>query len=204
MKRGSMKFWLCLSLLLVTLPPLTSISAPGAQTNSQSAAKAGAHPANETLLAGLRPGRDTFAVAEKRFKAKNLTDDKDSSIKEWRDDCSGRAIRIELDAKSVIQSVTITTLSPQEGKCGEKKVDFLDPKNWVTGLGLRIGDSQDQIVGLYGEPNSSGPATKNGQELALMYYQFDWAGSDVPQVMEVLCARDTGRVVEITLAFPSL
>jgi len=204
LKRGSMKFWLCLSLLLVTLPPLTSISAPGAQTNSQSAAKAGAHPANETLLAGLRPGRDTFAVAEKRFKAKNLTDDKDSSIKEWRDDCSGRAIRIELDAKSVIQSVTITTLSPQEGKCGEKKVDFLDPKNWVTGLGLRIGDSQDQIVGLYGEPNSSGPATKNGQELALMYYQFDWAGSDVPQVMEVLCARDTGRVVEITLAFPSL
>ena len=204
MKRGSMKFWLCLSLLLVTLPPLTSTSAPGAQTNSQSAAKAGAHPANETLLAGLRPGRDTFAVAEKRFKAKNLTDDKDSSIKEWRDDCSGRAIRIELDAKSVIQSVTITTLSPQEGKCGEKKVDFLDPRNWVTGLGLRIGDSQDQIVGLYGEPNSSGPATKNGQELALMYYQFDWAGSDVPQVMEVLCARDTGRVVEITLAFPSL
>ena len=71
-------------------------------------------------------------------------------------------------------------------------------------LGLRIGDSQDQIIGLYGEPNSSGPATKNGQELALMYYQFDWAGSDVPQVMEVLCARDTGRVVEITLAFPSL
>jgi len=204
LKRGSMKFWLCLSLLLVILPPLTSTSAPGAQTNSQSAAKAGAHPANETLLAGLRPGRDTFAVAEKRFKAKNLTDDKDSSIKEWRDDCSGRAIRIELDAKSVIQSVTITTLSPQEGKCGEKKVDFLDPRNWVTGLGLRIGDSQDQIVGLYGEPNSSGPATKNGQELALMYYQFDWAGSDVPQVMEVLCARDTGRVVEITLAFPSL
>jgi hypothetical protein len=37
-----------------------------------------------------------------------------------------------------------------------------------------------------------------------MSYQFDWAGSDVPQVMEVLCARDTGRVVEITLAFPSL
>ena len=143
-------------------------------------------------------------MAEKRFKAKNLSDDKDSGVKEWRDDCSGRAIRLELDAKSVIQSVTITTLGLQEGKCSEKRMDFLDAKNWVTGLGLRIGDSQDQIVGLYGEPNSSGPATKNGQELALMYYQFDWAGSDVPQVMEVLCARDTGRVVEITLAFPSL
>ena len=125
-------------------------------------------------------------------------------VKEWRDGCSGRAIRLELDGKSVIQSVTITTLGYQEGKCDERRADFLNPKNWVTGLGLRIGDSQDQIVGLYGEPNSSGPATKNGQELALLYYQFDWAGSDVPQVMEVLCARDTGRVVEITLAFPSL
>ncbi len=124
--------------------------------------------------------------------------------KEWRDDCSGRSIRLEVDAKSVIQSVTITTLGTQEGKCSDRRPDFLDPRNWLTGLGLRMGDSQDRVVGLYGEPNSSGPASKNGQELELMYYQFDWAGSDVPQVMEVLCARDTGRVVEITLAFPSL
>jgi hypothetical protein len=171
---------------------------------SQNTTRTAAHRANELLLAGLRPGRDTFAVAEKRFKSRNLSGDKDSGYREWRDDCSGRAIRVELDDKSVIQSVTITTLEPQEGKCGDRQADFLDPKNWVTGLGLRIGDSQDRIVGVYGEPNSSGPASKYGKELALMYYQFDWAGSDVPQVMEVLCARETGRVVEITLAFPSL
>ncbi len=195
-----MKFWLLLSL---ALPALYS-SAAKAGRFQQNGARPTSHHANETLLAGLRPGRDTFAVAEKRFKSKNLTEDKDSGVKEWRDECSGRAIRLELDGKSVIQSVTITTLEPQEGTCSEKRVEFLDPKYWVTGLGLRIGDSQDQIVGLYGEPNSSGPATKNGKELALMYYQFDWAGSDVPQVMEILCARDTGRVVEITLAYPSL
>jgi hypothetical protein len=195
-----MKYWLCLSLPILAAFPSTT----GSTLASQSAAKVNGHRGNETILAGLRPGRDTFAAAEKRFKARDLSDDKDSGVKVWRDDCSGRAIRLELDAKSVIQSVTITSLDPQRGKCGEKRVDFLDPKNWVTGLGLRIGDSQDQIVALYGEPNSSGPATKNGKELALMYYQFDWAGSDVPQVMEVLCARDTGRVVEITLAFPSL
>lgn len=159
---------------------------------------------NETLLAGLRPGRDTLAVAEKRFKVKNFSAEPNSGSKQLRDDCSGRSIRLEVDAKSVIQSVTITTLNSQEGKCSDRRPDFLDPRFWLTGLGLRIGDSQDRVVGLYGEPNSSGPASKNGQELALMYYQFDWAGSDVPQVMEVLCARDTGRVVEITLAFPSL
>ncbi len=196
-----MKFWLCVSLLLAAQGHSAQV-AP--QKESPRARPSNARGVNETLLAGLRPGRDTFAVAEKRFKLKNLAESHDSGIKEWRDDCSGRSIRLELDAKSMIQSITITTLGYQEGKCGEKRADFLDPKNWVTGTGLRIGDSQDRIVDFYGEPNSSGPASKNGQELELFSYQFDWAGSDVPQVMEVLCARDTGRVLEITLAFSSL
>jgi len=170
----------------------------------QSPAQSAVRHRNETQLAGLRPGQDSFAVAEKRFKTKNLSEEPNSGSKEWHDDCSGRSIRLEVNGKSVIQSVTITTLGSQEGKCAERRPEFLDPKYWATGFGLRLGDSQDRVVGLYGEPNSSGPASKNGLELAMMYYQFDWAGSDVPQVMEVLCARDTGRVVEITLAFPSL
>jgi hypothetical protein len=197
-----MKSWLCASLLLTVQSHPAQVAprkaSPGAPPTSVR------RGVNETLLAGLRPGRDTLAVAEKRFKLKNLAESQDSEIKEWRDDCSGRSIRLVLDGKSTIQSITITTLGFQEGKCSEKRVEFLDPKNWVTGVGLRIGDPQDRIIDYYGEPNSSGPAAKNGQELELMSYQFDWAGSDVPQVMEVLCARDTGRVVEITLAFPSL
>jgi hypothetical protein len=196
-----MKFWLCASLALAA----TSVAvAAGAGISLPGAGQAAVRHTNEILLAGLRPGRDTFAVAEKRFKPKNLSEEANSSSKEWRDDCSGRSIRLEVDAKSVIQSVTLTTLGSQEGKCSDRRPDFLDPRNWVTGLGLRMGDSQDRVTGLYGEPKSSGPASKNGQELELLYYQFDWAGSDVPQVMDVLCARDTGRVVEITLAFPSL
>lgn len=200
MKRVWTKFWLCASLALAA--PGSSV--PGALSAAGNAAQATVHHTNETLLAGLRPGRDTFAMAEKRFKLKNLIQDRDSGSKEWRDDCSGRTIRLELDTKSVIQSVTITTLGPQTGKCSERRPEFLDPKNWATGLGLRIGDSQDRVTSFYGEPNSSGPASKNGHDLALMFYQFDWAGSQVPQVMEVLCARDTGRVVEITLAYPNL
>jgi len=196
-----MKFWLCASLAFATASAAT---AAGARIAPRGAGQSAVRHINETQLAGLRPGRDTFAVAEKRFKAKNLVEEANSGSKEWRDDCSGRSIRLEVDAKSVIQSVTITTLGIQEGKCSDRRPDFLDPRNWLTGLGLRMGDSQDRVVGLYGEPNSSGPASKNRQELELLYYQFDWAGSDVPQVMEILCARDTGRVVEIKLAFPSL
>jgi hypothetical protein len=41
-----------------------------------------------------------------------------------------------------------------------------------------------------------------------MYYAFDWAGPDVPQVLEVLCTRDKdgqlGRAIEITLAASGL
>jgi hypothetical protein len=69
---------------------------------------------------------------------------------------------------------------------------------------LRVGDSQDQVFAVYGEPKSTSPSSKYGEELELLVYQFDWAGADVPQLLEVLCARDTGRVVEMTLAFPSL
>ena len=196
-----MKFWLCASLAVAAA---SIAAAAGARTSSSGAGQIVTHHGNETMLAGLRPGRDTFAVAEKRFKGKSISEEPNSGSKEWRDDCSGRSIRLEIDAKSVIQSVTITTLGTQEGKCSDRRPDFLDPRNWLTGLGLRMGDSQDRVVGLYGEPNSSGPASKNGQELELMHFQFDWAGPDVPQVMDVLCARDTGRVVEITLAFPSL
>ena len=196
-----MKFWLCAS-LVVAAASATAVA--GAPISPPFAGQSPVHHGNETMLAGLRPGRDTFAAAEKRFKGKSITEEPNSGSREWRDDCSGRSIRLEVDAKSVIQSVTITTLGNQEGKCSDRRPDFLDPRFWVTGLGLRMGDSQDRVVGLYGEPNSSGPASKNGQDLELMYYQFDWAGSDVPQVMEVLCARDSGRVVEITLAFPSL
>ena len=196
-----MKFWLCVSLVVVT----QGGSAQVVQQKTPAAVpRTDMRRINETLLAGLRPGRDTLALAEKRFKSKNPSESQGSGIKEWRDDCSGRSIRLEIDAKSTIRSITITTLGYQAGKCGDKRVDFLDAKNWVTGSGLRIGDPQDRVVDYYGEPDSSGPAAKNGQELELMFYQFDWAGSDVPQAMEVLCARDTGRVVEITLAFPSL
>ena len=204
MKLGWMKFWLFASLApIISVPSIAATPVRSAIVSAQDTQGSPAR-ANETLLAGLRPGRDTVAMAEKRFKSKKLADSKDSGNKEWRDDCSGRAIRLELNAQAVIQSITITSLAAKEGACSSQRPDFLDAKNWVTGRGLRLGDSQDRVVSFYGEPNSNGPASKSGQDLDLMYYQFDWAGSDVPQVMEILCARDSGRVVEITLAFPSL
>lgn len=164
----------------------------------------GAKRANELTLAGVRPGRDTLAEAFKRYKAKYLAGPLSASPKEWRDPCTGRSLALDVDSRMVIQGITVSALAPREGKCDDRRMDALDMKDWATGLGLHLSDSQDRVVALYGEPNSTGPSVKGNQELEFLYYAFDWAGSDVPQVLEVYCARDTGRVVEITLAYPSL
>ena len=161
--------------------------------------------ANELTLAGLRPGRDALSAALKRYNNKySERDEASANIKRWLDYCTGRSLSLELDAKSRIQAITVSSLLLQDGSCSDRSFGALAVQNWITGRGLRLGDSQDRIVQLYGEPNSSGPSIKGNRELEFFYYAFDWAGTDVPQVMEIHCARETGRVVEITLAFPSL
>jgi hypothetical protein len=77
-----------------------------------------------------------------------------------------------------------------------------------TGMGLRLGDRAARVLQLYGQPDSRSPSTKDGQQLELLYYAFDWAGPDVPPIMEVLCTMEKdgqpGRVAEIALAASSL
>jgi len=81
-------------------------------------------------------------------------------------------------------------------------------RTWESGRGLAVNAAGSRVTQLYGEPDSRSPSTKDGRRLELLYYAFDWAGADVPQVMEVVCTVEDdgkpGRVVEITLAAPSL
>jgi hypothetical protein len=158
---------------------------------------------NELFLAGLRPGHDTLSDAKRRYGQKFVADLSDGT-KQWRDACTGHAIELELGANDVIQSVTISAIASEAGECSGRHGDLLHEDQWQTGHGLRLGDSQDRVTQIYGDPGSSGPSVKGKHELELLYYAFDWAGSGVPQVMEVSCARDSGRVMEITLAYPSL
>ena len=194
-----MKSWLCASALAAC------VTFAGAPTRLAAQGSAPAGRVNELLLAGLRPGKDTLAAAERRYKPKyslaRLTND---NVREWVDACRGKSLRVELDAKGSIRSVTISALAPRDAKCVEKRGDFLSQSSWATGRGLRLGEPRDRVIDYYGEPNSSGPSVKGGRELELLSYTFDWAGPGVPQVLEVSCDRATGRVVEITLAYPSL
>lgn len=158
---------------------------------------------NEVTLAGLRPGRDSLSVALKRYKAK-YSSSEESGEKQWTDPCTGHTLTLKADAHGVIQEITVSALEPIDAKCEAGHVQGFDEKDWITGHGLHLGDPQDHISELYGEPNSSGPAVKSGAELEFLLYPFGSAGSDVPQAMEIFCARDTGKVVEITLAFQGL
>jgi hypothetical protein len=208
LRRGWTKFSRCASAaiaLAVVVVPAAVSAQHGAQHDALP------KPYTELTLAGLRPGRDSLAVAVKHYKAKYSSSDaggeksaEKPSEKQWGDPCTGHSLSLDIDAHGVIQRITVSSLVPQDGKCESRRTDALDEKDWVTSQGLRLGDPEDRVAELYGEPHSSGPSLKGSSELEFLFYPFDWAGSDVPQSMEIYCARDTGRVVEITLAYPGL
>ena len=176
-----------------------------AQTTQKPAAKRiTTHRANELSLAGLRPGRstrdDATALYKDRF-ASSKASAADQLI--FQDECRGIALTIDLSKQQTIQVVRVAPYCCSTADCFVTK-----PSPWSAGRGLRVGDPITKIDRLYGAPDSRSPSTKDGQPLELWYYAFDWAGPDVPQVMEVLCTMEKdgqpGYVVEITLAAPSL
>ncbi len=159
--------------------------------------------ANELTLAGLRPGQDTLAKAI-RLNGKPISPQRDPDGSSWEDICKWRTLTIDADRSGKIQTLRLNQHNQQVvAQCLEVKHD-----SWRTGRGLSLGDPPERVVELYGEPDSRSPSTKDQQSLELMYYAFDWAGADVPQVMEVVCTKEENghppRVVEITLAAPSL
>ena len=181
-----------------------AISAAGAQTNQKLIAKkTGAPRANEFTLAGLRPGRDNLARAVLLNKPFGNGQALPGDETVWYDACRDLSLTIDSDEQKHVQVIRAAAWGGSTADCAG-----VPPSPWKTGWGLRIGDGTAKLAQLYGQPDSKSPSTRNGQPLELWYYAFDWAGPDVPQVMEVLCTREKdgrpGRVVEITLAAPSL
>jgi hypothetical protein len=188
-----------LVLILLLLSTLTD-----AQTPRPAAKKTSPQRANELTLAGLRPGRDTVARAAE-LNRNMLAAPKDSlqdGQMEWADKCRRSTLAIDADPMKKVQVIRVTH-AEFVNDCVK-----LPPSSWKTGLGLRVNDPASRVAQLYGEPDSRSPSSKGGQQLELWYYAFDWAGADVPQVMEVLCTKEKngkpGQVIEITLAAPSL
>jgi len=160
----------------------------------------------EWRLAGLLPGHTTLERAEAILgRPKEL--DETGQTASWRT-CFGDELAVEMDAKRVVQTVRAMSKDMQLQPLVDCAGAVPRTSKWATGLGLRLGDEATRVSQIYGKSDSRSPSTKGGQQLELLYYAFDWAGPDVPQVMEVLCTAEKdgkpGRVVEITLAAPSL
>jgi hypothetical protein len=157
---------------------------------------------NELSLAGLRPGRDTVHRARELYREPDRMEGQENSEMAWSDRCHKQTLTIETDEAHRIQTVRAGVSVRPAGNCAAAT------SPWSTGLGLRVGDPTNRVIRLYGKPDSRSPSTKDGQKLELLYYAFDWAGPDVPQVLEVVCTvgkdGEPGRVVEITLAASSL
>jgi hypothetical protein len=204
-----MRFWGSASLAALLISSVTAAGLAQAPGQISAPRKPAVHRKfNELTLAGLRPGRDNLARAIRLF-GKPDTRSADQQSAGWSFETAGGAfyLNLDLDKADVVQFIRVSTNDGPSGVALPKH-GGLENRSWTSGRGLVAGSSCGRVVQLYGEPDSRSPSTKAGQQLELMYYAFDWAGADVPQVMEVLCSvppdGKPGRVVEITLAAPSL
>lgn len=161
----------------------------------------------EWKLAGLLPGHTTLKRAESLLGESFSQDSESQSSALWHD-CNGSDLTVEANAKGIIQTVRVSKPVNSGSILDCFGPALVGAKQWKTSLGLGLGDSAARVLQLYGQPDSRSPSTKGGQPLQLLYYAFDWAGPDVPQVMQVVCTPEKdgqpGRVVEITLAASSL
>lgn len=180
---------------------LASFAATGSAQEKSTTRPANAHRVNELTLAGMRPGRATLKQATRILRESTEIGPVRPKQPVWEDPCGGALLTVDLGERDVVQVIRLEVWHPQDCLA-------LIIKPWQTGRGLLLHDNTNKLLALYGPPDSKSPSTRDGQPLELWYYAFDWAGPDVPQVMEVLCTREKegqpGRVVEITLAAPSL
>jgi hypothetical protein len=212
LKRGWMPFWRSGSVLLAILVPLLTYASAALAQLRDAASKTRATPdagsqRNELTLAGLRPGRDELAKALHVF-AGHPAIGYGGASRTWRDQCRHQQLSVITDSDGTILQIQVSETTPDSrSKCNHPDAASASSR-WVTGHGLVVGDSCSRVPALYGQPGTRSPSTKGGQQLELFYYAFDRAGPDVPQVMTVLCTPEKeqkpGRVVEITLAAPSL
>lgn len=197
MKHGWMRSWASISAALFVC------SLVSGQTPSAAHRAAKPRRVNEFTLAGLRPGFDRASRAIRKFKLPRATKE-GPAVLAWEDDCRAESLFLDVDQNERIQSIRVTAKAKSlKSSCG-----IVTRSHWSTGHDLALRDAAVRVTKLYGPPDSRSPSTKDGQQLELLYYAFDWAGSNVPQVMEVLCTKEKdgkpGQVIEITLAAASL
>ncbi len=194
MRRASKRFWLLVSVV-------AAMAALAMQVGSHAERKG---RVNELTLAGLRPGHDKISAPAREFRDLQ----RDAAVTDaylWGDICTHRELRVEAD-RGVVKTVTVGSKYKPEimAKCAASVVDPKRLKLIASGHGLQLGDACGRIEEIYGQAESRSPSVAGSDKLELYLYKFDWAGTDVPQVMEVSCDASSQTVVEMTLAAATL
>jgi hypothetical protein len=150
----------------------------------------------EGMLAGLRPGKDKLKTAVNVHGPyyRRVSPDSEQQVV-WVDTVKHRALRVSLDEKGIIHSVTVSTIDPL---IADGKPDAALPSRLIsTGKGLRIAyNVHEDVKETYGEPDSAEEGVRHGFAVRVLSYSFEKA----PQSMEFLCQVPGGRLLEITLA----
>jgi hypothetical protein len=195
LRRASKRFWLLVSVV-------AAVAALAMQAGSHAERKG---RVNELSLAGLRPGRDKISAPATDFRDLQL----DAAVTDayvWGDICTHRELRVEADGGGVVKIVTVGSRYKMDvmAKCAASVMDPKRLKLIASGHGLQLGDACGRIEEIYGKAESRSPSVAGNDKLELYLYKFDWAGPDVPQVMEVSCDAASQAVAEITLAAATL
>ncbi len=169
-----------------------------AMARGQDPADSADHPpgnVNELTLAGLRPGRTDMRAAERRLGADwrhPAADERD--VYDWCDARRGVEISLEADSRGQIRVVTV-----EQARGGAGCDAHLPPGAFPTGRGMRLGGTAGQLLAIYGKPFFQGQASWRGHTVRLIVFNFSWAGSAKPQILESsFDAR--GRLVKMTLS----
>jgi hypothetical protein len=163
---------------------------------------------NELTLAGLQPGKDVLEKAFKRFGAESkIRAVDDANAHSWHPGCPMDDLLVEAGPNGLIQNVTVSVSHLTDHMivdCSDRGVSRKFRSRTASGRNLLLRDRCARIEEIYGKAESRSPSVKGSDKLELYLYKFDWAGTDVPQVMEVSCDASSQTVAEITLAASTL
>jgi len=169
----------------------TSLWAQGGSDNPD-------HPAgnvNELTLAGLRPGYSTLHEAEHLYGAHWFhPSPQEKDLYLWNDPARRLLLSAEVDPHGVIRVVSVTRVQRSSDAS-----TALPMRAEATGRGVRLGDTQQRLLQVYGKPFFEGPSSLDGQDVHLIVFNFSWAGADKPQILESSFDA-SGHLIKMTLS----
>src|SRR4030095_13892667 len=150
-----------LAILALLMPPRYGGQVRSSR-NQPTAVTANSERVNETRMAGLLPGKSKLRRGEVLFGKSSIIRDANGHTATWAG-CDGYQLVVESDTDGTVTSVKAERLlgfKPPAG-CGYPMPDV---GAWKTSRGLRLWSSHEDVLKLYGKPDSVSPSTKRSEE----------------------------------------